>query len=560
MGRSVVIDGIHLTLESVVEVARYGSRVTLDETILGKIGKSPSYVDQAVDQVLDPSIPETVRRNRLIYGVTTGFGCHKEFIIRNREEANQLQRNILMSHACGVGGLLDPEVVRAVMLLRLQSFAMGHSGVRPELLEWIVELLNNRLHPHVPEQGSVGSSGDLCPLSHAALVLIGRGQASVDSLSEDGRWSRGKTLEGMEALESIGPALAGKGLSIPYELSTKEGLALTNGATVMTAIGVLACHDAWNAIRHADMAGAMTLEALGGRTRAFDPKVHSARPFAGQMRSAENVRRLTAGSALTDMNGDVHDAYSVRCIPQVHGAVRDSLAHVRNMLDIEIRSATDNPLFFEPDPPPADGISEKWDYSAGNFHGEPVALAMDFLGLALAEIGSISERRTQKLLDKHHNYGLPSNRAPDPRIQSGLMMVHYTAASLVSENKVLCHPASCDSIPTSSNIEDHVSMGTVAARKARTILENVENVIAIELLCAAQAIDFRTGRLPGLSGEAFKGMPGKGVAAAHQAVRSAGIRAMESDREPSPDILAMKRLVESGAMIKAAEKETGKLH
>jgi histidine ammonia-lyase len=560
MEHTVVIDGMHLTLESVVDVARCGGKVELDKTVRRRIEKSRAYVENAVDQVLDPSVSAAVRKNRLIYGVTTGFGCHKEFIIKNRDEANQLQKNILMSHACGTGPLLDPEVVRAVMLLRLQSFAMGHSGVRPELLDMIVELLNQRIHPLVPEQGSVGSSGDLCPLSHAALVLIGRGRASADRMSDDGRWERGPEWTGMQALESIKPALARKGLSVPFELSTKEGLALTNGATVMTAIGILACQDAFNAVRHADIAGAMTLEAVGGRTRAFDPKVHSARPFEGQKQSAENVRRLISGSALTDQNGDVHDAYSVRCIPQVHGAVRDALDYVRKVLDIEICSATDNPLFFEPDPPPADGVVEKWDYSAGNFHGEPVALAMDFLGLALAEIGSISERRTQKLLDKYHNYGLPSNLAPDPRIHSGLMMVHYTAASLVSENKVLCHPASCDSIPTSSNIEDHVSMGTVAARKARTILENVENVIAIELLCAAQAIDFRTGRLPGLKDGVFKGKPGKGIQAAHRIIRTNGIVELNHDREPWPDILAMKRLVESGQILKAAEKETGELH
>ncbi len=556
----VVVDGERLTLDDVLAVARDGTAVRLDPAVPEKIRRSREYVERAVACATDPHAESGRRKQCLIYGVTTGFGCHKDYAIQSPEEARRLQANILLSHACGVGPPLSPDVVRAVLLLRLNSFAKGHSGVRIDLLEFLSELLNECLHPFVPEQGSVGSSGDLCPLAHAALVLIGRGQASFDTPGTDGRWERGEWLDGTAALERIRNALSARGIPLPFSLDYKEGLALTNGATVMTAIGALAYADAVNLIRHADAAGAMTLEAIGGRMRAFDPKVHALRPFPGQTACADNVRRLVDGSTLVDRNGDVHDAYSVRCMPQVHGAVWDALEHVRRVLEIEMRSATDNPLFLEPDPKPFDGISDKWDYSAGNFHGEPVALAMDFLALALAELGSISERRIQKMLDRHHNYGLPSNLAPDPSLHSGLMLSHYTAAALVSENKVLCHPASCDSIPTSANIEDHVSMGTVAARKARAVLENVENVIAVELLCASQALDFRTGGLPCQPVLSFQGAPGKGTGIAHETIRKSGVKPVVDDRELAPDIAKIKSLIESGRLLEAVQKTTGALY
>ncbi len=561
MDRRIVVDGEHLSIESVVDAARAGVPILLDEQVRAKIAKSREYVEKAVEQVMNPDTPETLRKNRLIYGVTTGFGSHKEFIIKNREEAKTLQTNILLSHACGVGPPFEADVVRAIMLIRLNSFAKGFSGVRYELLQILAEMLNHGIHPRVPQQGSVGSSGDLCPLSHLALVLVGKGKASVDRFSaETGRWIEGRMVTGQTAMDRIRPVLTRKGISVPFELGYKEGLALTNGTAVMTAIGVLVYNDAVNLIKHADIAGAMTLEAVGGRTRAFDSKVHEVRPFTGQRQCADNVRRLLEGSRLVDQNGDVQDAYSIRCIPQVHGAVKDALDHVRKVLEVEINSATDNPLFFEPNPMPADCFSEKWDYSAGNFHGEPIALAMDYLGLAVAEIGSIAERRIQTLLDKHHNYGLPSNLTPDPRAHSGLMLTHYTAASLVSENKVLCHPASCDSIPTSANIEDHVSMGTVAARKARTILENVENILAIEFLCASQALDFRMGTLEGASEISFRGEPGKGAQTAHAKVRGAGLRPVEKDRELSSDIEKAKSLIESGTLVETVENVIDKLY
>jgi len=561
MDRKIAVDGEHLSIGSVVDAARTGASILLDGDVRNKIAKSREYVEKAVEQVVNPDTPEILRKNRLIYGVTTGFGSHKEFIIKDRAEAKNLQTNILMSHACGVGSPFEPDVVRAIMLIRLNSFAKGFSGVRYELLEILSEMLNHGIHPLVPQQGSVGSSGDLCPLSHLALVLIGKGKASVDRLSaETRRWIRGRIVAGKAAMDHIRSVLAEKGISVPFELGYKEGLALTNGTTVMTAIGVLVYHDALNLIKHADIAGAMTLEAVGGRTRAFDSKVHDVRPFTGQRQCADNVRKLIAGSQLVDRNGDVQDAYSVRCIPQVHGAVKDALDHVRQVLEVEINSATDNPLFFEPNPPPSDGFSEKWDYSAGNFHGEPIALAMDYLGLAVAEIGSIAERRIQKLLDKHHNYGLPSNLTPDPRVHSGLMLSHYTAASLVSENKVLCHPASCDSIPTSANIEDHVSMGTVAARKARTILENVEYILAVELLCASQALDFRAGTLGKTSDISFRGKPGKGTQTAYEKVRETGLRPVEKDRELSSDIEKAKNLIEGGTLVEAVENAVAELY
>jgi len=514
--KKVIIDGEHLTINQILAVARHGAKVELHSSVLKKISPSRQYVETAVNNVTNPALSEKEKKNWLIYGVTTGFGCHKDYIIRNKEEAKTLQRNIILSHATGVGDYFDSEIVRALMLLRVNSFAKGHSGVRYELLELLVELLNNRIHPLIPEKGSVGSSGDLCPLAHMSLVFIDRGKARIDHLNENRDvWIEEKRVNGSEAMERMKDHLLNKGIPYPFELSYKEGLALTNGATVMTAVGVMTYYDALNMLKHADIAGACALEAIGGRSRAFDEKVHRARPFPSQIACADNIRRLVSQSTLIEKNNDVHDAYSVRCIPQVHGASKNSFDFVKSVLEIELNAATDNPLFFEPDPEPLDGFHTKWDYSAGNYHGQPIALAMDFLGLAISEIGNISERRIQKLLDIHHNYGLNSNLTVNPRLNSGFMLAQYSAASLASENKVLCHPASADSIPTSANIEDHVSMGTIAARKARSILENVKNIIAIELLCAAQALDFRMGNLKLIDKKTFRGNPGKGVITAY---------------------------------------------
>ncbi|NQT27063.1 histidine ammonia-lyase [candidate division KSB1 bacterium] len=559
--KGVVIDGETLTMDEMIAVARYGAEVTINPSIRKKIQRSRDYVEQAVEKVVDSNLTEEEKRPWLIYGVTTGFGSHKDFIIQSREEAKVLQRNIILSHACGVGQTLDSETVRAMMLLRLNSFAKGFSGVRYCLLELLVLMLNHHIHPIVPEKGSVGSSGDLCPLAHMALVLIGRGEGRIDQCDPiKGDWETLRCIPGEEAIAVIHSEMQDQNIPYPFTLSYKEGLALTNGANVMTSIGVMAYSDSFNLLRNSDIAGAMTLEAIGGRTRAFDPKVHAVRPHKGQVACAENIRRLTQDSTLLDTSRDVHDSYSVRCMPQVHGASDDAMDYVKRVVEIEVNSATDNPLFFEPDPPPQDGADDLLAYSAGNYHGQPVAIAMDFLGLAIAELASISERRIQKLLDKHHNQGLNPDLCLDPRLHSGLMIAHYTAAALVSENKVYCHPASCDSIPTSSNIEDHVSMGTFAARKARMILENAKNVIAIEMLCAAQALDFRVGMLKQADVNSVTGKPGKGTMTAFRIIREAGVNPLKEDREIYPDIAKVRTLIEYRHIIDVVEAEVGELY
>ncbi len=490
----VTIDGEHLTILQIIAVARYGASVNIANVVRPRVDECRQYVEQAALNATDPTIPDEEKKDWLIYGITTGFGNMKDFPVTSLAEAEMLQQNIITSHAVGVGDLLDTEIVRAMLLLRANAFALGHSGVRYALIEMLIALLNHHIHPLIPEQGSVGASGDLCPLAHMALILIGKGHADIDDLNTESLcWETKQRLTGSEALQTIQKELSVIGIPVPFSLSYKEGLALTNGTTVMTAIGVLAIHDADELIKHADISGSMSLEAIAGRSRAFDAKVHEIRPHTGQVNTAANIRSMIDQSALVDKNRDVQDSYAIRCMPQVHGASRDTLKHVRQVMEVEINAVTDNPLFFEPDEKVKDGLSHRREYSAGNFHGQPLALVMDFLCIAMAELGSIAERRTQKLLDANHNYGLPTNLAIDPGLNSGLMILQYTSAALVSENKVLAHPACVDSIPTSSNIEDHVSMGTISARKARKILQHVRQIIAIELLCASQGIDFRMG-------------------------------------------------------------------
>ncbi|MBN2010587.1 histidine ammonia-lyase [candidate division KSB1 bacterium] len=495
--RGVTIDGEHLTIDQIIAVARYGAPVRIADEVRPRVDHCRQYVEQAALTATDPTISEKKKKDWLIYGITTGFGNMKDFPVKSLVEAEQLQQNIIYSHAVGVGNCFDVEIVRAMLLLRANAFAQGHSGIRYTLLEFLIALLNSGVHPLIPEQGSVGASGDLCPLAHMALILIGHGHATIGTLNKTTfTWKSGPIISGKEALASIQEILAKLNISIPFSLSFKEGLALTNGTTAMAAIATLTYFDAVELAKHADLSSAMSLETIAGRTRAFDHKVHEIRPHPGQQACAANIRAIVAGSKLVDQNRDVQDSYAIRCIPQVHGATRDTLEHVRRVLDVEINAVTDNPLFFEPDPDVTDGLSHRREYSAGNFHGQPLALIMDFLGIALAELGSISERRIQKLLDANHNHGLPTNLAVNPGLNSGLMILQYTAAALVSENKVLAHPACVDSIPTSSNIEDHVSMGAIAARKARQILTHVQQIIAIEFLVACQGLDFRVGTFP----------------------------------------------------------------
>ncbi len=510
---SVALTGLDLTLADVAHVARDGWTATLDPAARQRMAASRRTVE------------ELVAAGQPVYGVTTGFGRLATERI-DPADADRLQQNLLVSHAVGVGPAHDRATVRAMLLLRANTLARGQSGCRPEIVELLLDLLREGVHPVVPEQGSVGASGDLAPLAHLALPLIGRGRAEVD----------GEVVDGANAL-------ARRGLT-PLTLTAKEGLALLNGTQQMTAIGVLTLLDAESLLATATVAAAMSCEALLGTDVAFSAALQDARPHPGQTRVAAQLRALLADSAVMKSHHDlphkVQDPYSIRCVPQVHGAVADALGYVRGVLEIEVNSATDNPLVF-PDgadvDPSAAATGGGRVVSGGNFHGQPVALAMDMLSIAVAEIGSISERRIAQLVDGRTS-GLPMFLAENAGLNSGLMLFQYTAAALVSENKVLAHPASVDSIPTSADQEDHVSMGPAAARQARDIVRNAGTVVALELLCAAQGLDFRTA--DGLA-------PGVGVAAAHKLVR-ANVAHLEDDRDPQPDIAAAQELVRSGAV------------
>jgi len=499
----VVIDGEKLTVEDVHKVARERVKVGLAEECLEKIKGSRKIVE------------EKLRSDETVYGVNTGFGDLANIKI-DRSKTEDLQKNLVRSHASGVGDPLDEDIVRAVMLLRINTLAKGYSGIRFQTVNTLIDMLNEGVHPVIPSQGSVGASGDLAPLAHMSLVLMGEGEA----IYEKERYS------GKEAME--------KGGIDTVELEAKEGLALLNGTQVMTAIGALAVYDAEHLIWSALTAGAMSLEALQGTSTAFDERIHQVRPHPGQRRCAEVLRKLLKGSEIIRSHKDcdkVQDPYTLRCMPQVYGSAWDSLDHVRDVLEIEMNSANDNPLVFQ------DGDI----ISGGNFHGQPIALAMDLFGAAISEIGNISERTTDKLMYEEES-GLPPFLTEEGGLNSGMMIAQYTAASLVSENKVLSHPASVDSIPTSAGQEDHVSMGTIAARHAADILENVQNVVAIELMAASQALEY------------FDLEPGKGVKAAYELIRSQ-IEPLKRDRPLYKDIKKIKDLVASGELISKVRAE-----
>lgn len=504
----VVLDGGSLTIEDLARIAR-DPRVRLEiaEEALVRVRESREQIERLTARYRDDF--DRFRRGEEVrpvfeYGVTTGFGEFKNIPVAP-EELEQLQRNLLLSHAAGAGASADPEdpaswyeadVVRAVIIIRLNAFLKGHSGVRPELVRTLQAMVNRGIVPRVPIHGSVGSSGDLCPLSHLFVVLLGEGSWSVARGPEDLGRRPHPLRRGLEQLtEDLGLE--------PAQPSYKEGLALNNGTTFSTALLALAVHDAERAAHAADVSCALSLEAVCGCARAFDSRVHAARGHAGQIASAANLRRLLTGSRLIERSGAVQDVYSLRCAPTVHGAARDAIACARRVAEVELNAATDNPLFFPADetPPWDHEFRDNWPegysgdqragYSAGNFHGEPIGMAADFLAIGIAELANISERRVQMLLDARQSRNLPSNLIPRRGVNSGLMLVQYTAASLVSENKVLTHPASVDSIPTSANSEDHNAMSTIAARKLRTVLRNVQAVLAIELLVAAQAVEWR---------------------------------------------------------------------
>lgn len=457
----VNLDGSHLSLDDVIRVAREKAAVSIDRTAIARTANGR----KALERIL--------ARGGTIYGVNTGFGALSDLKIP-RQELKLLQSNLIRSHAASVGPPMSPASVRAMMLLRANTLLKGHSGIRPEIPQLIVSLLNKQIHPYVPEKGSVGASGDLSPLSHVALVLMGEGKAESES-----HWISGKA-----ALEKVDRS--------PVSLEAKEGLALNNGTQQMLAMGCLTLHDAYSLVLTAEAALALSLEAINGWIDAFDSRIQEARPHPGQRTVAAHVRTLLKGSRMTrtitkddSRNGRPQDPYSFRCAPQVMGPVLEALDYTKRVFETEMNSVTDNPLIF-----PKDAIS----LSGGNFHGQPVSMTLDFLGLGVSTLANLSERRTAALLDPSLNNGLPPflvGKNSKPGLASGFMATQYTATALVAENKLLTHPASSDSIPTSSNFEDFVSMGPGAAQKARSILDNAQYVVAIELLAATQGVDLR---------------------------------------------------------------------
>jgi len=516
----VVLTGADLTVADVEAVARHGATTVLDPAAKQRMERSRAVVESLVDE------------GAVVYGVTTGFGALANRVI-DRADAERLQENLLVSHAAGVGEALPREVVRAMLVLRANTLAIGHSGARPVVAERLLDFLRLGIHPIVPAQGSVGASGDLAPLAHLALPLIGRGQVEMG----------GHALPAMSALREAGLE--------PLRLGAKEGLALLNGTQLMSALGALLAADADRLVRTASVAAAMSVEALLGTDVAFSEAYQKVRPHPGQVATAAELRWLLRDSTVQQSHHasphKVQDPYSLRCVPQVHGAARDALDYLGRVLAIEMNAATDNPLIF-PEGHVTDESARATGnghvISGGNFHGEPIALALDFAKLALAELGSISERRTALLLDPHLNEGLPAFLGSDTGLETGSMLLQYTAAALASENKVLVHPASADSIPTSANQEDHNSMGPIAGRQARQILGHVEQIVAIELLCAARGLDGRLAMLPGTT-------PGTGVAAAHAAIREV-IKPWDGDREPGSDLESMTRLVRDGRLADLA--------
>ena len=463
--QEIILDGENLTFEQVIATA-FGEpsnpRVLLSEAAKQKVNRSANAVRLLLG------------RGEIAYGITTGFGAFKDKII-SREQAELLQRNIVLSHAVGVGNAFDTPTTRAIMLIRANTLARGFSGIRLETLELLIEFLNKGVHPQIPEKGSLGASGDLAPLAHMACVLIGESEAEFE----------GEIINAKDALA--------KANLKPIVLAAKEGLALTNGTTIMTAVGLLETHKAKRLADVADISGCLSLEALNGTTSAFDERIHALRPHPRQIHCANNLRKILEGSEFVREfdASNVQDAYSLRCIPQVHGACRDAIAYAEWIVNIELNAVTDNPLIF------CDENCENIDViSGGNFHGEPLALAMDYLAIALSELGNISERRLMRLTDECSNaHILPAFLTENGGLNSGFMMVQYTAAALVSENKILSHPASVDSIPSSANTEDHVSMGVTSALKLRQVAENLEIILSLELFSAAQGIDFRRRRI-----------------------------------------------------------------
>jgi len=491
----VVVNGGGLTPAQVAAVAFKQARVVADGDLDSRLGPARAIVDAAVAS------------DEVIYGITTGFGALATTHI-GREQAEALQYNLLRSHATGVGEPMPDEVVRAMLLLRARTLAQGHSGVRSLIVEKLLELLNQDVLPIVPSQGSVGASGDLAPFAHLALPLIGEGLIKT----------------------SAGVMAASDGPVEPIQLMTKEGLSLLNGTEGMTAMGAIAHHHAHHLLTAADAAAALSVEALLASARPFRPEIHALRPHPGQIVSARRIASLIEGSEIVashtrDFHHAVQDSYSLRCAPQVHGAVGDTLDHLERVLTIEMGSVVDNPIVF---PETGEVVS------GGNFHGEPLAFALDFTAIAVSELAAISERRTDRILDPARSQGLPAFLAADPGVESGYMITQYLQAALVAENRVLAHPASIDSIPTSAGQEDHVSMGWGAGRKLADIIDNVRIVLAVELLCAARGVELRAPL-----------RPGTGTGRLLDAIRES-IPPLTGDHSPSAEIETLAGMIEAG--------------
>ena len=508
----IVIDKEKLTIEEVVAIARQGVRVDTS-------GQGPQRVEKA-----RKLIAGWIEEKKVIYGITTGFGALCGVPI-SASDTRLLQEKIIMSHAAGVGAPLAEDAVRAVMAVRLHDLFMGYSGCSMTTLQYLMAFLNRGLTPVVPEKGSVGASGDLAPMAHLGLVLLGKGEA----------FYRGRRLDGAKALAKIGLS--------PMSLSAGEGLALINGTQVMTGIATLVVHDAVRLAKLADIACAMSLEVLMGSNSEFDPRIHQIRPHPGQIASAGNMLRLIDDSDIIRSHegcARVQDAYTLRCSPQIHGASKDAVIHARNVVNIEINASTTNPLIF---------TDTREIRLGGNFHGQPIAMAADYLSMGIAELGNVSERRIERLVNPQLSE-LPAFLVKNGGLNSGFMIAQYTAAALVSENKVLAHPACVDSIPTSANKEDHVSMGTIAIRQCREILGNVEYVLAVEMLAAAQAYDLLT--------EERKMQAGRGTRVAYRVIRET-IPYLKEDRELSIDIEKMVNLIRSQKILGEVEAAVGEL-
>ncbi len=499
--KNILIDGNSLTLEELVKVARKNCKVNLKKEATIKIKESRKKVDYFLEN------------DKKIYGINTGFGKFSDVII-SKEESKLLQKNLIISHAVGAGDFFSRDIVRAIMLLRVNALSKGYSGIRLSTVETLIEMINKQVHPLIPEKGSLGASGDLAPLSHMVLPMIGLGKVEY----------QGKIYSGKEGMEIASIKT--------IELTSKEGLALINGTQVMTAVGALTLYDGIKLSKLADVAAGLSFEAQNGIITALDKRVHEVRPHKGQKDTAENLLNLLDGSKMTTEQGEirVQDAYSLRCTPQVHGASKDALNYIKEKVLIEINSVTDNPIIFD-----ETGIS------GGNFHGQPVALPFDFMSIALAELANISERRLERLVNPSLSK-LPAFLVEKGGLNNGFMIVQYSAASLVSENKTLAHPASVDSIPSSANQEDHVSMGTIGARKAMEIMKNTRRVLAMEMMCACQGVDLRGN----------KGL-GKGTKKAYNVIRNK-ISMLTEDRELYEDINKCENLLIEDKILEKVEE------